>query len=418
MNSQSDNLAGIEFRAAHDHERLQYTQTLHRGFSGHFDIEEGALESDKEIYGSLASGVCAFDGDELVGTSCWVPFELTIPGGNTGFMGVTDVTVAATHRRRGIMREMMRQLLVKGRDSGQHIAGLWASESNIYGRYGFGISGETHVAKLDTRHGSFRKTNEVQGEVRFADLGKMCQVAPKIWEKAAAKTSGMIMRRSREWDWRYNPQRVKNIQKRKPFFVVYSENNDPLGYAEYSIEERHRDMHSANLVRVHELIPATTTAEVALWRYILDIDLASEIYHEQHPKKSNLHWLLADPRKLSLEPYDSVWIRIMEPTKALTARTYSAPGEIAIAVTDDFCPWTNGVYVLTVDDKGDAACERADRPSDITMPVASLGSIYMGAVMLSDLARAGRVTEHTPGAIAKIDTMFPTSGVHSFLPDF
>ena len=25
----------------------------------------------------------------------------------------------------------------------------------------------------------------------------------------------------------------------------------------------------------------------------------------------------------------------MEPTKALTARTYSAPGEIAIAVTDD-----------------------------------------------------------------------------------
>ena len=414
MNSQSDKLAGVEFRAAHDHERLQYTRTLHRGFSGHFNIAEGALESDKEIYGSLASGVCAFDGDELVGTSCWVPFELTIPGGKTSFMGVTDVTVAATHRRRG----MMRQLLVKGRDSGQHIAGLWASESNIYGRFGFGISGETHVAKLDTRHGSFRKTNEVQGEVRFADLGKMCQVAPKIWEKAAAKTPGMILRRSREWDWRYNPQRVKNIQKRKPFFVVYSENNDPLGYAEYPIEERHRDMHSTNLVRVHELIPATTTAEVALWRYILDIDLASEIYHEQHPKKSNLHWLLADPRKLSLEPYDSVWIRIMEPTKALNARTYFAPGEIAIAVTDDFCPWTNGVYVLTVDNKGDATCEQADRPPDITMPVASLGSIYMGAVMLSDLARAGRVTEHTPGAIAKIDTMFPTSGVHSFLPDF
>ena len=232
MNSRSNKLAGIEFRAAHDHERLTYTRTLHRGFSGHFDIEEGALESDKAIYGSLVRGACAFDGDELVGTSYWVPFELTIPGGKTSFMGVTDVTVAATHTRRGVMTEMMRRLLAKGRYAGQHVAGLWSSESNIYGRYGFGISGEMHVAKLDTRHGSFRKTNEVQGEVRFADLGKMCQVAPKIWEKAAAKTSGMIMRRSREWDWRYNPQRVKNIQKRKPFFVVYSENNDPLGYAE------------------------------------------------------------------------------------------------------------------------------------------------------------------------------------------
>ena len=149
--------------------------------------------------------------------------------------------------------------------------------------------------KLETRHGLFRKTHEIQGEVRFADLEKMRQAAPKIWEKAVSQTPGMIMRRDGEWDWRYNPQRVKNIQRRKPFFVIYSENSDPLGYAEYSVEERHRDMHSVNLVRVRELIPATTTAEIALWRYILDIDLASEIYHEQHPKKSNLLWLLADP---------------------------------------------------------------------------------------------------------------------------
>ena len=418
MMSTLETPAGIEFRIGREHERVAFMRSMYSGFGGHYDPDEGELEYEKVSWDPMSSAVLAFDDEELVGTSAGYDFRMTVPGGPSKFYGVTEVTVASTHRRRGILRAMMQRLLSKGRDEGHHIAGLWASESNIYGRFGFGVSGETQVAKLDTRHGVFRKTHELQGQVRFADLGKMRQAAPKIWEKAASQTPGMIMRRDGEWDWRYNPQRVKNIQRRKPFFVIYSENSDPLGYAEYSVEERHRDMHSANLVRVRELIPATTTAEIALWRYILDIDLASEIYHEQHPKKSNLLWLLADPRKLSLEPYDSMWIRILDPTKALAARTYSAPGEIAIALTDDFCPWTKGVYLLTVDDIGNVTCDRTDRLPDVTMPIASLGSIYMGAMLLSDLARAGRVTEHKSGSVAQIDTMFPISGVHSFLPDF
>ena len=77
-----------------------------------------------------------------------------------------------------------------------------------------------------------------------------------------------------------------------------------------------------------------------------------------------------------------------------------------------------GVYVLTADEYGNARCERTDRAPDITMSVAMLGSIYMGAMRLSDITRAGGVTEHKSGSVAEIDRMFPISGVHSFLPDF
>ena len=416
--SKNSKLNGIEFRDAHEHERFEFYSAVHRGFSGHYSHEQGHLEHDKAAYGPMSTCVCAFDGDELVGTSSWMPFELTVPGRKSNFMGITDVTVSATHTRRGIMRELMRRLLIKGRDAGQHTAGLWASESNIYGRFGFGISGGVNVARIDTRDSRFRVMPPIAGEVRFADLVKMRNVAREVWDNAAAVTPGMMLRNDAQWDWIFDEKRVRRSRNRKPFHVVYSEDGQPLGYATYRIEHRDDDLHSENLVKVDELIAATIGAEAALWRFLLDIDLATEIEHRHHPLKSNLLWLLDDPRKLSLTAYDSVWMRILDPVRSLAARTYSAPGDVVIQVVDEFCPWTEGAYLLEVDSDGNAVCRKTSRTPDVTLPIASLGAIYMGAFLLSDLQRAGRVVEHTSGSVAHIDAMFRSSGVHSFLPDF
>ena len=418
MNSIGNRLAGIEFRDAREHERVAFYRSMHRGFSEHYDADPGQLELDKAAYGPMSTVVCAFDGDDIVGTASWLQFELTVPGGKSHFMGVTDVTVAATHSRRGIMTEMMRRLLIKGRDAGQHTAGLWASESNIYGRFGFGASGGGNVAKIDTRDGRFRTMPPINGEVRFANAAKMRKIAPGVWAKAANAMPGIMLRRDAEWDWMYDAERIKRQGDRQPFHVTYAENGIPLGYATYRIELRDDELHPNNLVRVNEFIAAITAAEAALWRFLLDIDLAAEVIHRHHPKKSVLLWLLADPRKLSLTPYESVWIRILDPARSLAARTYSASGEVVIEVVDDFCPWAGGVYVLKTNADGSANCERSDRAPDVTIPIASLAAIYMGTNFLSELARADRVTEHTRGAIAQIDTMFPTSGVQHFLPDF
>ena len=416
LNPHSDRLIGVEFRPAREHERLPFSVAESRGFSGHFLPQEGELEYRK-IDHPLHRTVCAFEGDDIVGTTLWAPYELTVPGGKSDFFGVTDVTVLPTHTRRGILREMMRRLLIEGRDAGYPIAGLWASESNIYGRFGFGISGETVFAKIDVRNGRFRATPKVKGEIRFADVATMEKVAPVVWNRSAEKTIGMMLRTKADWDWIYYRRRIPGFGKRRTFCVVYREGTEALGYATYRIEHKMEAMHSYNTVRVIELVASTTAAEAALWRFLLDIDLAGEVVHH-HPKKSKLLWLLADPRKLSLEPYDSLWIRILDPIKALTGRTYSAAGEVVIKLADEFCPWTQGTYALRVDSNGKAICEVTDQTPDLTLPVASLGAIYMGAHYLADLQRAGRAHEHRPGAVATVDSMFPTSGVHSFMPEF
>src|SRR6478609_10055879 len=63
--------------------------------------------------------------------------ELTVPGGRgIPSCAISAVTVAPTHRRRGIARAMLEGELGAAADAGAPIAMLTVSESPLYGRYG------------------------------------------------------------------------------------------------------------------------------------------------------------------------------------------------------------------------------------------------------------------------------------------
>ena len=46
---------------------------------------------------------------------------------------------------------------------------------------------------------------------------------------------------------------------------------------------------------------------------------------------------------------------------------------------------------------------------DLALDIRDLASVYLGAFRFGDLARAGRVTECRPGALADADALFATS---------
>jgi predicted acetyltransferase len=83
----------------------------------------------------------AFEGSEIVGGAGAFTFRMTVPGGAAlETAGVTIVGVLPTHRRRGILRSMMRAQLDDVHERGEPLAALWASEETIYGRYGYGLA--------------------------------------------------------------------------------------------------------------------------------------------------------------------------------------------------------------------------------------------------------------------------------------
>src|SRR5437867_1253982 len=89
---------------------------------------------------SVDRTIGAYDGGRAIGVATSLDFELTVPGGQLPMAGVTWVGVLPTHRRRGVLRELMRLQLEDLRRRGEPLAGLWASESLIYGRFGYGLS--------------------------------------------------------------------------------------------------------------------------------------------------------------------------------------------------------------------------------------------------------------------------------------
>ncbi|MFP5368787.1 MAG: GNAT family N-acetyltransferase, partial [Actinomycetes bacterium] len=64
---------------------------------------------------------------------------------------VTSVTVRTSHRRRGLLRQMMTEDLRLAKDDGVAVAALTASEGTIYGRFGYGVATEVADLTVDTR---------------------------------------------------------------------------------------------------------------------------------------------------------------------------------------------------------------------------------------------------------------------------
>src|SRR5215472_4620219 len=100
-----------------------------------------STEHERKIF-EFDRSLAAFDGDAIVGTAAAYSFQLTVPGGVVGAGGVTFVSVSPTHRRRGILSAMMRHQLADIAARGEPVAALYASESVIYGRYGYGCASE------------------------------------------------------------------------------------------------------------------------------------------------------------------------------------------------------------------------------------------------------------------------------------
>jgi predicted N-acetyltransferase YhbS len=127
------------------------------------------------------------------------PVELTVPGGRTlTAAAVTNVNVAVTHRRRGLLRRMMHAQLLDVRQRGEPVAILISSEWPIYGRFGYGPASEQAAIEIDTTRARVRAPAE--GHVELVEAKDLRALAPAVYEQFAARTVGAVSRTERWWD--------------------------------------------------------------------------------------------------------------------------------------------------------------------------------------------------------------------------
>ena len=84
-------------------------------------FSDAELEQERRLW-ELDRLIGAVDGETWVGTGGAYSLGLTVPGGEVGAAGITVIGVTPSHRRRGILRMMMRWLLDQARERSEPIA--------------------------------------------------------------------------------------------------------------------------------------------------------------------------------------------------------------------------------------------------------------------------------------------------------
>jgi predicted acetyltransferase len=343
----------------------------------------------------------------MVGVAAAFPLQMTIPGSSAPTAGVTWVAVLPTHRRRGVLTAMMRHQLNDIRDRGEALAALWASESLIYGRFGYGMATQSLLLNIERRYAALRPPaveTADGGAVRLVEADEFRLLARPVFDDVCARRSGTMARDDGWWDYLLidTEHRRGGAGPRK--YVVYEGANGCEGYLSYRIKEDW-DAFPQNQLRVSELEATTAPAQQALWSYALNVDLTETVRAGWRPVDEPLLWMLSDPRRLVATVRDNLWLRLVDVATALAARRYAAEGELVIEVEDAFCPWNTGRYLLQAGPEGAGCALTSARPA-LRLSAADLAAAYLGGVSLTALAAAGRVEESSAGALTRADAMF------------
>ena len=367
----------------------RFREQVERGFGD--DLAEENRDSEQFLaLLPLDLTVAAYDGDEMVGTLAAFEFDVTVPGGATVAMtGTTVVTVQPTHRRQAVLSAMMQDHLDAVARRGDALAGLWASETGIYGRFGFGHATSRDEVEAPTL--AVTIGTAIEGTVRLIDPDSVVEVFPPIYDAARRKRSGMLSR-SQDW-WSHSvvhdpPHRRDGMSAKR--FAVYQADGSTEGYAIYVQKSDWSGEVPLGQVRVIEAISTTDRAHTGLWQYLAGIDLFPRIRWWNLPVDDPLWWKLAEPRRLVRKRGDALWMRIMDVPSALEARSYETDGSIRISVEDPFRPDISGVYELAVSD-GVGKCVAVDGNADVSLGVDALGAFYLGGSNAVSMAAAAKI---------------------------
>jgi predicted acetyltransferase len=386
-------------RPVTDDEYPEFVTAFMEGFSA--DVPSETFAEREKVLLPPDRTLAAFDGDAIVGTFGGYDLRLTVPGGSMPMEGTTVVTVFPTHRRMGLMREMMRKHLDKAVEAGYPIAGLWASETDIYGRYGYGIASYFQSLKMVGPRISFRDEVEID-RVRRISADDAASVLPPVFQRKCLVTPGMLERSDVWWEhFVLADEEWMRKGKTKRRYVVHHGPDGVDGYVSYRNQSAEGDDgHDNGTVHVIEFIATTARAEASLWTYLTRVDGAPNIDAWNIPIDHVLPEMVREPRRIRTSRVsDSLWIRILDVEAALSGRTYEEDGSISVALTDMFRPQTAGSYRLEIVD-GAPSVQRVDT-AGLEMEIDVLGALFLGGANARSYAAAGRIE----GSESDVDTL-------------
>lgn len=257
----------------------------------------------------------AFDGGEIVGGAGAFAYELTVPGGSLPCAGVTIDGGYPTHRRRRVLREMMRP-------ARRRVRGL-GSRSRRCGR---SRRRSTAASATASRRGPARSSCAATGA---RSRGR--------WSGAGRRASSRRMRHrrcSRRCTTRCGASGRASPRART--------NGGSSVSASTRASRRAVDVEAGGSGRARNDAAGDRGDLAVPARPRLD---AHDRGGTAAARPSAVP-LLANARRAGYRVMDALWLRLVDVGAALSGREYSSGASLVFEVRDAFCPWNEGRWKL------------------------------------------------------------------------
>ncbi|GIG53399.1 GNAT family N-acetyltransferase [Demequina activiva] len=328
------------------------------------------------------------------------PFTTCVPGGRTvPTAGLTWVAVHQGHRRRGLLRAMMTDHFSRSLARGEVISTLYAAETPIYQRFGYGLAAP--ALRMELSRGA--QLRDVPGSdaltvtLDSADAERDAEVVRTVQSRMTRPGTTTTLTDEYVADLFLDLEHEREGAEELRILTI-RDGDAPVAYALFQRKESWNDAGADGKVRVRCWAALDAAASHRLWSVLVDFDLMSATQADKFAHDDPLVHLLKEPRGAKMGSYDNLWLRILDVKGALEGRGWSTDCDVTVAVEDSVLPDNAGTWRIRAVD-GAATVDRSDDDPEVTVGIQDLGATYLGGPTLAALAAAGLVTEHRVGAV-------------------
>ncbi|MFK7696666.1 enhanced intracellular survival protein Eis [Paenibacillus sp. HJGM_3] len=240
------------------------------------------------------------------------------------------------YRKGGTVRQLMIRGLQAMKDKGQTISYLGPFSYSFYRRFGWEMMYEYKKYTL--------KANCVPDWRGSGSVSRIRPDLPRlndIYVRYAAKYNGMANRSVERWN-------SSILANKKGMIAVYcNEAGEDRGYLIYE--------YRGVQLTIHEFVYLDRDANKGLWEFIRKQDSMYESVTFKAPADDRFPFLIDNPKGLEISFPAHLMARIIDVPGFLAKCRFKENGggtAIGLTVTDEYAPWNNGTYRLSIGEDG------------------------------------------------------------------
>ncbi len=388
---------GFDFRSANDNEMAEFQQLMSYVFADPQTEESPPVPLDPSWT------QCAYEGQRLAAISGVYPFIVRLNGKTVPMHGVTAVGTEPEYRRRGLVRQLITDLLHRAKEEGMAGSILLASRGAIYQRFGYGLASILASYEFDPREAEFQVPQPETGSLKRVLHEEAKELLPQIYKTYAKKRNMVALRGDVVWQ-----RFLDDVEKRKAYCIVHMDDDgNPDGYALYRTKwELGKDQE----MMINDFAHTNIGAYRSIWNFLISHDLVRNIKWGLVPEDDPAPGLLLEPRCLNRKTWDGIWFRIVDVPQMLASRQYDVDGDVTVTIEgDEICAWNNGTFALSVR-SGQASVEEANPgDADLSCSINELATMVSGFASPGWLSQIGRVQVNNEDQLGYINQLFATT---------